>query len=1855
MSLNELYKKVSDKLYNIFFVDHKKYGRQNEDGSYKLVRETLTQVTIDDMLQNQKSLLTYQELHVVNTARIKWICIDLDISKKEIDDNEINIDNLKLVKAAADEVTIFLNSISIPYLLEFSGRRGFHIWIIFDKLVTKEIGYRLINIIVKNVQSKFADIIIADKFPKTPNVSQKSKGIGFGVKLPLSQNQVSGKLSFLIDKSNPFDFNKDRWKSEADTEFLTTQLSILESVQYLKSENISIILERFEDNRINALYNRSGKINSYLKNDIDLNQVLNSLKQCDHLEKLLENYEMGLGRRERSILVGLLIQLKTKDDDDFGYNLLLELFSNIREFNEDTTKRNLANLKYYQPITCRSFEKCSKCNACSLHSPVELIEGVELSLQPIYTIRQIDENFFAQLKSSLNHYSFQNDEVPFYNFLKKLEHLDFGQTEDSIQRIFADSQHPVVESYKLERNEIGKVRNLYILDPLNNIISTYFTFVLHTLYFSEISNNSYGYQFSPSFYKNNIFNNWFANWATYTRKIETVLFNEEYKDYYVIKFDIKSFYDSVDLKRLKVKILEEAPSNIIDKLSELSEVDIAKYKNIVNYLISLTSGITENKDKGLPQGPAYARYLAELYLYGLDKLIESFILEKDGRGYYNRFVDDVFVFVESEQRANNLFKKIKDWIAINGLELNVGKTKLSNVKVYAESGEYQKFKDNSKYDINKTKKKKNVLSEQEIQEAISKLSDLTNDSKFGLKDNLRFFYYQVKGDNRLDFIRKRLSSRLPFSTDGRGTLYWLFYGDLIGCYPDIFWDLASKASNISGLSLTHFLNTILLSEDFGNYNIGSLVQDLYSRKDLSNVDKVLIASLNLKSGTTVNLKYDEKIMNAALETPNIRYEFAHWEIVEQRLERTNDKLLFLHEIDRIIKDNTYSVEFLRELAKYCFIRFTEWYTNEIDSKFINSESTILLYYHILCFLTLFEDSDSYTVVQYAWELLLRKSEEFGSFSNKNYEFTWINKLEEFTFESFSNGSYSLILNDKKGNILSTSKCPNEFRKQYKSVLLMLLFAKDKASDFSDFRNSITQYIDNESLFYRWVNDVNVSLYPQDDEICLKNIALNGLIVLKKSDKLFVKSINKKLKLDAFDYLNINSTVNAAQETEYELGDEVLENKIHATDIWQILKNIHEIIEKHQRFITQYKTNHICFYQPAFTKDLKPMIPYYSERSFDYIITSNGTIEKNSINNYWNNLMGMVSQIENVNFAEDANPYNFKAQDIENRFFPDSQLIINTVDDKIAFLNKFIEISKDQIPKSIFEYQYYWSSTMLSVIKKLNSKNNDFIDFLKAHFDHFVDSEGKARLDILFGVNELSRINDKTLFNFFDTIKCSISIFQSQSIANLTTDLTEEIDLFLKQTFSDSDEDQPWQIISDFVLSEFKVSNSFNQLLGKEVFKIEIDGEDLSDATFHVFNTFSNKFSSVELQELQLLNNKQKVYCKVLNSEVQIYVPDDEILKAYSRVSAREQIYFDSNDTTIPGNESLRKLFPKTIVSKTAERAYENYPRKNILEKKLSFHYPARTNIKDRIVGWLSIFSDFTIANSELHQYMTRNNIEISTLYEAVLDVLESHYYMDTDDLNFFKDTLTTYNEDDNSVIFPIKNPKYDENGLSRLLDKCLFPVRTFNFFEYKNTLYTKDCTDKNIVILTDLSISGSQFTKSWNYYTEVYDTAADMNTINNAPNSKHITPQQERYFCFETVEESFLFNNNLKKAKSVTILSPIMTKRFAENINKLDNSIKLKYSKNLIEEEKYLYGKARFNNANEELFTNLCLDFELLTKLFKDTAKYIKYTSKKSIKDSNLILRPESLPARHLLLLTLESKNGITLLEHILNWKREIK
>ncbi len=144
------------------------FAIQLPDGTYSLVRETLTDEVICRHLHGDMTLGLYPSSGSIS----KWLCIDIDTT----------------VAQATLLVQERLNSLCVPFLTEFSGRKGFHIWIFFSQPVPNDLVRRFGHTITSG----------HEVFPKQDQVSLD--GYGNLIKAPLSRHQVTGRWCLFVDE-----------------------------------------------------------------------------------------------------------------------------------------------------------------------------------------------------------------------------------------------------------------------------------------------------------------------------------------------------------------------------------------------------------------------------------------------------------------------------------------------------------------------------------------------------------------------------------------------------------------------------------------------------------------------------------------------------------------------------------------------------------------------------------------------------------------------------------------------------------------------------------------------------------------------------------------------------------------------------------------------------------------------------------------------------------------------------------------------------------------------------------------------------------------------------------------------------------------------------------------------------------------------------------------------------------------------------------------------------------------------------------------------------------------------------------------------------------------------------------------------------------------------------------------------------------------------------------------------------------------------------------------------------------------------------------------------------------------------
>lgn len=127
---------------------------------------------------------------------------------------------------------------------------------------------------------------------------------------------------------------------------------------------------------------------------------------------------------------------------------------------------------------------------------------------------------------------------------------------------------------------------------------------------------------------------------------------------FVIRTDIKSFFESISHDKLRAKIsknhiLNTESKKIIEK--------------ILDDYIELS-----NSDKGVPRGVGISPYLAELYMRDIDNKIKAL----PNLTYYARYVDDIVVIFTPNTKHDKVcyLKELEKIIKNEDLKLNVEKT-----------------------------------------------------------------------------------------------------------------------------------------------------------------------------------------------------------------------------------------------------------------------------------------------------------------------------------------------------------------------------------------------------------------------------------------------------------------------------------------------------------------------------------------------------------------------------------------------------------------------------------------------------------------------------------------------------------------------------------------------------------------------------------------------------------------------------------------------------------------------------------------------------------------------------------------------------------------------------------------------------------------------------------------------------------------------------------------------------------------------------------------------------------------------------------------------------------------------------
>jgi len=169
--------------------------RSKENTGYVPIKRPMTIVDIEDHISGSK---TYG-IYLMNPNNTVWTgVIDIDL-KKHFRTKGALKGRIGLVKREVhfifENIRAFASQANIKLIAEFSGGKGYHLWLPVSKPVPARSMRDVLSGLIKNLigKTEFFDL---ELFPKQDKLT--GKGLGNLVKLPLGIHRLTGKRSFFI-------------------------------------------------------------------------------------------------------------------------------------------------------------------------------------------------------------------------------------------------------------------------------------------------------------------------------------------------------------------------------------------------------------------------------------------------------------------------------------------------------------------------------------------------------------------------------------------------------------------------------------------------------------------------------------------------------------------------------------------------------------------------------------------------------------------------------------------------------------------------------------------------------------------------------------------------------------------------------------------------------------------------------------------------------------------------------------------------------------------------------------------------------------------------------------------------------------------------------------------------------------------------------------------------------------------------------------------------------------------------------------------------------------------------------------------------------------------------------------------------------------------------------------------------------------------------------------------------------------------------------------------------------------------------------------------------------------------------
>jgi len=319
----------------------------------------LTDDIIQKHLNGEQTIGLYQIIPEQNT--LKWAVVDIDLDKPVYTAPNFNLDDwLPKLQEQTGYVEDIFKEKGIPHYTEFSGYKGYHVWVFFKEPVSSEIVYNGLREMMEGI--KEIGNIHLELFPKQARVEKGSSGNL--VKGPNGKHLTSGKFSVF------------------------TNINDFDEVQYATEDSFK---------------NATSPVENIFKKCVALQAIKDKLFK----EKKLTNDELlALGY--------ILINASHNHGEDEGERYLREiLLPQLEYYNPDTSNYHIEKMKTaingkgYKPIRCSKLQEQGICpaqcrNIGSWNSPIVFYKKAlgdtgdlaEILADPLENYRMLDGGYY---------------------------------------------------------------------------------------------------------------------------------------------------------------------------------------------------------------------------------------------------------------------------------------------------------------------------------------------------------------------------------------------------------------------------------------------------------------------------------------------------------------------------------------------------------------------------------------------------------------------------------------------------------------------------------------------------------------------------------------------------------------------------------------------------------------------------------------------------------------------------------------------------------------------------------------------------------------------------------------------------------------------------------------------------------------------------------------------------------------------------------------------------------------------------------------------------------------------------------------------------------------------------------------------------------------------------------------------------------------------------------------------------------------------------------------------------------------------------------------------------------------------